>query len=64
MSPGLTCFNKTKSSHSNNIIDAIKNQPGMWYDGAANCVIQFEDSTYNAGRNLTYHDALYSGTEV
>lgn len=64
MSPELTDFNKTTSNHSNNIIDAIKNQPGMWYDGAPNSVIQFQDSTNKTGQNLTYHDTLYSGTEV
>jgi len=64
MSPDLTYFNKTTSNHSNNIIGAIKNQPGMWYDGAPNYVIHFHDSTNNAGQNLTYHDTLYTGTEV
>jgi len=64
MSPDLTYFNKTTSNHSNNIIGVIKNQPGMWYDGAPNCVIHFHDSTNNAGQNLTYHDTLYTGTEV
>jgi len=64
MSTELTYFNKTTSNHSNNIIDAIKNQPGMWYDGAPNCVIQFQEHTNKTGQNLTYHDTLYSGTEV
>lgn len=64
MSPELTYFNKTTSNYSNNIINAIKNQPGMWYDGTTNCIIQFQDSTNNAEQNLTYHDTLYSGTEV
>lgn len=36
----------------------------MWYDGAPNCVIQFQDITNNAGQNLTYRDTLYSDTEV
>jgi hypothetical protein len=64
MSPDLTYFNKTTSNHSNNIIDAIKNQPRMWCDGAPNCVKNFQDSANNAGQNLTYHDTLYSDTEV
>jgi len=64
MSPELTYFNNTTSNDSKNIINTIKNKPGMWYDGASNCVIQFQDSTNNAWQNVTYHDTLYSGTEV
>ena len=64
MSPKLTYFNNTTSNYSKNIINTIKNQLGMWYDGTPNCVIQFQDSTNNAGQNLTYHDTLHSGTEV
>jgi hypothetical protein len=35
----------------------------MWYDGAPNCIIQFQISTNNGRQNITYHDTLYSGTE-
>ena len=50
MSTELTYFNKTTSNHSNNITDAIKNQPGMWYDGAPNCVIQFQERKIKQGK--------------
>lgn len=64
MSPELTYFIKTTSNHSNNIIDLIKNQPAVWYDGTSNCIIQFQASKHNGELNLTYHDTLNSGTEV
>jgi hypothetical protein len=64
MSPELTYFITTTSDHSNNIIGLIENQPGVWYDGTSNCIIQFQVSTHNGGLNLTYHDILNSGAEV